>query len=87
MLLHLKDRGLIFTMTLPEQSNIIEELTTQVVAHLTASNLVLPSDPGAPVGSSSTPWFRLPWVFLKSTRRKAVHTFVQHPRANTNNFN
>ncbi|KAJ7891729.1 hypothetical protein B0H14DRAFT_3696366 [Mycena olivaceomarginata] len=42
---------------------------------------------GSTNGDSTIPWFRLPWMVLEPTRRKAVYTFGQHAKVNANNFN
>jgi hypothetical protein len=90
MILRLKAHHLVFVATLPstDQSNIIQELSSQLSANLLAHNLVLPAGPGDSTnGDSTIPWFRLPWMVLEPTRRKAVYTFGQHAKVNANNFN
>ncbi|KAJ6553395.1 hypothetical protein B0H19DRAFT_1072844 [Mycena capillaripes] len=87
MLLMLKAHHLVFVATLPsaDQSNIIQELSSQLSTNLATHNLVLPA--GASTSDGPVPWFRLPWMVLEPSRRKTVYTFAQHARANTNNFN
>ncbi|KAJ7089450.1 hypothetical protein C8R44DRAFT_751454 [Mycena epipterygia] len=91
MLLKLKAHGLTFAATLPsaDQSNIVEELTAQLLANLVVHGLVLPAAAGSSADNSdgTTLWFRLPWLLLEPTRRKTVYTFHQHAKANSNNFN
>ncbi|KAJ7042280.1 hypothetical protein C8F04DRAFT_1176438 [Mycena alexandri] len=88
MLLMLKTHGLAFLATLPsgDQGDIVQELSSQLDAQLTAHNLVLPMAPGSS-NDSGTLWFRRPWIVLDSSRRKNVYTFAQHAKANANNFN
>ncbi|KAJ7804438.1 hypothetical protein B0H14DRAFT_3486175 [Mycena olivaceomarginata] len=90
MILRLKAHHLVFVATLPstDQSNIIQELSSQLSANLLAHNLVLPAGPGGSTnGDSTILWFRLPWMVLEPTQRKAVYTFGQHAKVNANNFN
>ncbi|KAJ7020454.1 hypothetical protein C8F04DRAFT_1196622 [Mycena alexandri] len=88
MLLMLKTHGLAFLATLPsgDQGDIVQELSSQLDAQLTAHNLVLPMAPGSS-NNSGTLWFRRLWIVLDSSRRKNVYTFAQHAKANANNFN
>ncbi|KAJ7619808.1 hypothetical protein DFH06DRAFT_1144267 [Mycena polygramma] len=86
MLITLKEHHLAFVATLPsgDQSDIVEELSMQLSAHLAANGLHLPASSTDP---SSTLWFHRPWMVLENSRRRAVYTFSQHSRANANNFN
>ncbi|KAJ7185187.1 hypothetical protein C8R46DRAFT_1287519 [Mycena filopes] len=87
MLLTLKAHGLAFVATLPTgaQTDLVQQLSTQLDTQLHAHGLVLPRPPDCP-NDTSTLLFRRPWFLLESTRCKAVYTFSQHTRANTNNF-
>ncbi|KAJ7934032.1 hypothetical protein B0H13DRAFT_2306057 [Mycena leptocephala] len=63
MLLRLKAHHLVFVATLPsaDPSNIVQELDSQLAAHLSLHNLVPPLAAGSGDGDSAVPWFRRPW--------------------------
>ncbi|KAJ7724794.1 hypothetical protein B0H16DRAFT_1782797 [Mycena metata] len=82
MLITLKACGLAFLATLPsgDQSDIVQELSSQLDTQLAAHNLILPNAAGSS-NDSTTLWFRRPWMLLDSSRRKTVYVFAQHAKA------
>ncbi|KAJ7757901.1 hypothetical protein B0H16DRAFT_1721032 [Mycena metata] len=77
MLITLKACGLAFLATLPsgDQSDIVQELSSQLNTQLAAHNLILPNAAGSSNDSTTL------------CRRKTVYVFAQHAKANANNFN
>ena len=84
----LKRHHLFFNVVLPGKADepLDGPLTSQILAHFTSHNLVLPSDPNP--GSGDIHFHQQPWVLMQPKLRKAtlIWSIEPHPNMNANTF-